>query len=323
MGLSAHAVNLRSRTREALAAGGLPFQESHAQAYLEQRFARTAGNAAEINDRLSALVTQDDHEIRTLLEAVPAMVAFADSVMESAYLLLHGVGANRAKASRALAAYVIGSAIFDHASDDDADLLREIGDDLTETSLRGVVAGEVIRFGVRARTPLARAFWLLVNDFAKHTEELARARSGTVSAVREQLAAVLVGAYRGTLESGRNTRLDVWASPLYVAYLLLRLAGDARSAINPVLEQQVERTSDLLRHIDDVTDIEDDWSSGSRNELLDVVRIGEDRELPWGRLLAEGAVDAHVGRTRLLAASVAEMPCAPAIGAWLYYWLYS
>ncbi len=323
MAVSGGAVDLRARAGGALAAGGLPFDESRARAYLEGRFATTSDKATALRTQLSPLMQSDDEVLRSFLEAITAMTAFADSVVESAYALLRAPDKHRAGVSRALAAYVVGSSIFDHATDDDPALLSEIGEDLNEESLREVMSGSGTSFGPHARTALARAFWKLVKDFAQEAEALAEARPNATLMVRKQLVTALVGAYRGARGGGRNSRLDVWASPLYVAYILLRLAGDAGTAIDPSLEDQVERTGELFRHVDDITDIEDDWAGGSRNELLDAVRHSDDRVLPWERLLASDALDAHLMRTRELTATVAQMPCADAVGAWLYYWLYS
>lgn len=321
--MSNYAAHLRSRTRQAIAMGGLPFEESRAHAYLEERFATVSGRATVLCNRFASLSRQDDRVLTSFIEAIPAMTAFADSVVESAYALIGVRETHRAIASRALAAYVIGSSIFDHAADDDHALLSEIALDLTEESLREAVAGANVSFGQHARTPLARAFWSLVRDFAQEADALADARPGTTRLVRERLASVLVGAYRGARGGGQNSRLDVWASPLYVAYILLRLAGDARGPVDPSLEELAEQTGELLRRVDDITDIEDDWASGSRNELLDGMRGSDDPELPWERLLGADELKAHLNRTSELTALVAQMPCADAIGAWLYYWLHS
>src|SRR5713226_6013996 len=152
MALSGYAADLRARTRDALAMCGLTFDESRAQAYLEARFATVSGYSTALRNRFTALTGHDDEVLWSFVEAIPAMSAFADSVVEGAYALLRLPATHRAAASRALAAYVIGSSIFDHATDDDRALLNEIGQDLTEHLLREVIVEGRASFGTHART---------------------------------------------------------------------------------------------------------------------------------------------------------------------------
>ena len=313
---------LRAQARDALAAGGLQVDEARAQEYLRASFAAAASDARDLARRLRRLGGGGD-VFRSFVDAVPTMTAFASSVTDAAYELTGASRETQPDARRALALYVLASAIFDRACDEDANLMRELGDGLSDASLQAALERGTMLARERARLPLVRSFWVLVDDFVQIVDSMAsRAHQGAHGS-RAQLVRTILDAYRAAMGASHLSAADVWASPLYVAYLLTAVGSGSVSAPEPELEDLVRSTGELFMLVDDVADISEDWTNEARNSLLDLIRRSVGHRHPSPADLTEPVTSAHMDRIRELARAIATAPCASGVSAWLHYWLCS
>jgi hypothetical protein len=326
------AERLRERARAALQLGGLPFDEKAHSAYLELRFGVAKQYATNLQQRLEATARPESDVERSIVASVPTMAAFAFTIADCAYQIASIRSRHREDVRAALAAYVIGSAIFDYACDEDHQLLLLFGDELSAGRLRGILETEPSDVEkVADGPPLLRYFWLLFADFVASFNRLGAPRPPIViRSLRQQVVQGLIESYQAEIASITSSSADrretTWSSPLLMAYLLMQLSSDASAQINRQLENAVRQVGRLLALVDDVTDIEDDWTSNSRNELLIGLRAhpkNGDRISHWEAVLSDECSEPHMVQITALAAACAESPWAKDLTAWLYYWLYA
>jgi len=318
---------LRLQARTALEDAGLPYDEQAHGAYLRQRLANAQAIAADVHRRLWSVVPPSADEERSLLAGVEVMAAFACTVVDWAHELLAPAAADRDNARRALTEYVIASAIFDHVCDEDRALLPEISERLSEAQLREAVASGFIAVP-HDGAPLVRYFFALVSDFLSRLSTAA-GPSRSPGGLRALFLDELLDTYRGQMRSTTGTRdlsgSTVWKSPLLVAYLLVDTNSVATRRPDKRLDELVEHVGAVLALVDDVADIEEDWTAGSANRLLDPYRgaAAPPSALPWTRVLDNARDTGYFREVRRRAAAFAREPWGFEVGAWLYYWLYS
>ncbi len=326
--LTAFVHPLRARAREALEQAGVGFDEAEYSRYLRQRFALARPLAHTVGTRLAVFGTPTTTEERSLVDAIETMTAFASSVVDCAYAVASRSTTHRDEARRALAEYVIASAIFDHACDEDPALLRVVETRLDEEQLKHAV--QVGQIAIPEDAPLlARYFFGLVHDFLQRVTTLAVSRGrSNPGPLRAHVTEVLLGAYRSQLASvqadGGPTRTEVWQTPLLVAYALMQVSGDAADTTDDKLADLARAVGEVLALVDDVADIEEDWNSSSRNRLLDPIRGRRDATPSLlSEVLGGERTEPYFSQLRERARSFAREPWAREVSAWLYYWLYS
>lgn len=324
------AEQLRGMARRAVERGGLAFDERAQTAYLSERFEIAEPYAARLRARLEASAEPATDVEFSFIGSAPTMAAFACTVADLSYRLAARRLDHRDDVRRAVVAYVLGSAIFDYACDEDRGLLATLGGQLSEQRLRQLLAGgETVPVTAEGPT-LLRYFWLLVGEFVGVSGRLAAVRGDAAArALRAQYTELLVDSYRQEVASvsteGTPQRGAVmWSSPLLIAYLLIQLASDAAPSVDPGLEGAARTVGALFSLVDDVADVAEDWAAESHNRLL--ARAGlrrRDGGLAWRRVLSEEVSEPHMDEIARLVARCADAPWSRDLAAWLYYWLWA
>ncbi len=324
---------LRQRARRAIQRGGLPFDEPRYTAYLKDRFAVAAPYAAHLRARLEAAAPPADAIDFSLLDGIEVMASFACTVADIAYQLAAERPDHREDVRRGVTAYVVASAIFDHACDEDRGLQALLGGQLTEQRLRLLLtAGQPTEQVAVAGPALLRYFWLLATDLVAVAVRLAGHRNDAETAIlRERFAGALVDSYRAELATvsaasspdGRGP--NIWASPLLVAYALIQLARDAPPTVDPGLEAVAKTVGTLFSLVDDVVDVEEDWASASHNRLLARagLRRADGGELAWQDILAADVTEPYMDEIAAVVESCRGTAWEQDLAAWLYHWLYA
>jgi hypothetical protein len=319
--------------RGAVARGGLAF-DAHAQlTYLEERFAIAEPYAFALQRRLEAAAAPNADAEFSLLDSVQTMAAFACTVTDLSYRLAGRRLDHRDDVRRAVVAYVIGSAIFDYACDEDRGLLDLLGGQLSERRLRQLVADGAGGVTAGSDGPvLLRYFWLLAGEFTGISSRLAAIRGDAAASVlREQFTEVLLDSYRQEVASIPSAGLQqqrgpgMWSSPLLITYLLIQLASDAAPDLDPGLEAAARTVGSLFSLVDDVADVAEDWAAGSHNRLLAGVNLGRGNgtAMMWEHLVSAEVSGPHMDEIARLVAACADAPWARDLAAWLYYWLWA
>jgi hypothetical protein len=324
---------LREMARRAVARGGLAFDAQAHLAYLEERFAIAGPYASALRARLEATAPPGADAEFSLLDSAQTMAAFACTVTDLSYRLAARRLDHRDDVRRAVVAYVIGSAIFDYACDEDRGLLELLGGQLSERRLRRLLADGTGGVPAGSGGPvLLRYFWLLASEFIGISSRLAAIRGDAAASVlREQFTEVLLDSYRQEVASIPSAGLQqqrgpgMWSSPLLISYLLIQLASDAAPDVDPGLEAAARTVGSLFSLVDDVADVAEDWAAGSHNRLLAGVNLGRgnDTAMMWDHLISAEVTGPHMDEIARLVAACAGAPWARDLAAWLYYWLWA
>jgi hypothetical protein len=272
----------------------------------------------------------------SLLAAIPVMAAFGDLITGYAYRRAASAETSKLDVRRCMAMFVVASAIFDHACDEQPELLTDLENLVTPDWVRKAVAGRAPGDPLAeiAGANMVAYLGVLLAETARTWAQLAPL-NGTAATLnlRDALIDGLRDAYRAELRSCRREHAAIpvrdarriWASPLCTALRLVAITPDAAPGVDlPELIPEAMRIGWLLSLIDDVVDLRQDWRSGSANQYLEragVAFSAETLEMPWPLLLAAGVREPFVDEIAELLKLIPDESERAVLGAWILYWL--
>lgn len=308
------------------------------EAYHVQRNAVGIPFAAEIVQRLEDHHTPETDIEISLLESVPTMTAFACTATDALYRLIATRNDHRNDIRRIFSLFIVGSAVFDHICDREDSLFPELVGRISEQELKSALSGEAtISFTKPGDRGLLAYVTMLVEDQVRICHELlSRTNQQEVLIHLEAFNETMIQIYHAELLSRPDIKVRgtvpktvqrVWTEPLWAASLLVALTPDIRPGLNlNELHSKINAVGRLFSLIDDIVDLEEDWSTGSHNSVLERVRphiiSAESSMNPlWKTLLSDEVWTPYVNEITSLVSYVSDPLYEEDLACWLYSWL--
>lgn len=326
---------LRDRLAAALRAGGVGVDPADAVDLIRQGHAAARPVADDIVRVLEARALAASDLDFALLAGIPSMAAFGQLATGYAYQRLAAARTREPQVTRLLTAFIVASAVYDHACDRDPGLLetmtRALPADWLEDAFAGREVGDPYA-GLDMPTPVAHLGALGAYGAALWRELAASARTRAarahLSALWRRLAATHSAQVASTRPARKRDVRLIWSAPLVVALYVVAATPDAAAGADiDALLSETERIGLLLSLVDDLADVADDWRWGSANQYLDALaterharRTDRRRPVPWDALLADGVVEPYLRRVVQLTRTVPEGD-RDVLTSWLLYWI--
>jgi hypothetical protein len=323
---------LRDRLAAALRAGGMAADPAIAVDLIRQGHAAARPVADDIVRVLEGRALAASDLDFALLAGIPSMAAFGQWATGYAYQRLAAARTREPQVTRLLTAFIVASALYDHACDRDPGLLqtmtRALPTDWPEDAFAGREVGDPYA-GQNVPTPVAHLGALGAYGAALWRELAAPARTRAarahLSALWRRLAAIYSAQVASTRLAQRDVRL-IWSAPLVVALYVIAATPDVSAGVDvDALLLETERIGLLLSLVDDLADVADDWQWGSANQYLDALaaerharRTDRQQPIPWDALLADEVVEPYLRRVVQLTRTVPEGD-RDALTSWLLY----
>jgi len=322
---------LRYRLLTALRSSGFPVEPAVVRRRIRDGLTAARPIAADIVEVLESAAAPESDVDLALLAAVPGMAAFGRLATGYAYSRVATRPARDGEVARVVAAFIVASALFDHACDREPELVRA----MTATfppgwlsdAFHGRLAGRPCA-GIADPVPV-KYFSALCGYAGRLWRDLTAGGPVGSHAQRAALWSRLVEVHEAQVATAgvagsRDVRL-IWSAPLVVALYAVALTPGADPVdVGPLLPE-AERIGVLLSLVDDLHDLAEDWRWGSANQYLDgqslVTRPGSPADgtpVPWEALLADEPLDPYLRRIVDLVGSLPASERDPLI-PWLLY----
>lgn len=324
---------LQRRLLTALRSGGFPVEPAVVRRRIGDGLVAARPVAADIGEVLRSAAAPESDVDFALLAAVPDMAAFGDLATGYAYARVATRPTHHAEVARIVTAFIVASALFDHACDREPDLARAVAVAFPRRWLSDAFHGEIGQLSVDGSAPVPVRYLAALGRYAAGLwrgltgdgAPASRPRRAHRSALWSRLVAVheaqAASAFAG---DPRDVRL-IWSAPLVVALYAVALAPDAGAVDVGRLLPSAERIGILLSLIDDLHDLSEDWRWGNANQYLDgqsaVPRPRTDAahaEVPWEALLADELLEPYLRRIVEVLGSLPAIQRDPLI-PWLLY----
>ncbi|GIH15141.1 hypothetical protein [Rugosimonospora africana] len=323
---------LRDRLAAGLRAGGLGVEPADAAALIRQGHAAARPVADDIVGVLEARAQAASDLDFSLLTGIPSMAAFGQLAGGYAYRRLASARAREPQVARLLTAFIVASALYDHACDREPGLLETMTRGLPADWLENAFAGHRVGdpyAGLAVPTPVAQLGALggyaaeLWRDLAASART--RASRAHLNGLWRRLAATHSAQVASTRPGGRREVRLIWSAPLVVALYVVAATPDAEPGVDVgALLPEAERIGLLLSLVDDLADVADDWRWRSANQYLDALpgtgRTGRREPVPWEALMSDEVLEPYLGRIVELTRTVPEDE-RELLTAWLLYWI--
>jgi hypothetical protein len=323
---------LRYRLLTALRSGGFPVEPAAVRRRIRDGLTAARPIAADLVEVLGAAAAPESDVDLAVLAAVPGMAAFGRLATGYAYARVAARPARDAEVARVVAAFIVASALFDHACDREPELVRAMTATFPPGWLSAAFHGRLAgRACARITDPVPVKYVAALCGYAARLWRDLTAAGATAprgvhrAALWSRLVEVHEAQVATTRVAGpRDVRL-IWSAPLVVALYAVALTPGADPVdVGPLLPE-AERIGVLLSLVDDLDDLAEDWRWGSANQYLDgqtvVTRPGSaaaGTPVPWEALLAGEPLDPYLRRIVDLVGSLPASERDPLI-PWLLY----